>query len=69
MAIAAEHPLATRLAQGRPDITAFIEECKKGSFAEAELATMEKKGVATGFAVTHPLTWRRCAGVDLATTC
>jgi leucyl-tRNA synthetase len=56
MAIAAEHPLATRLAQGRPDITAFIEECKKGSFAEAELATMEKKGVATGFSVTHPLT-------------
>jgi leucyl-tRNA synthetase len=56
MAIAAEHPLATRLAQGRPNITAFIEECKKGSFAEAELATMEKKGVATGFSVTHPLT-------------
>jgi leucyl-tRNA synthetase len=56
MAIAAEHPLATRLAQGRPDIAAFIEECKKGSFAEAELATMEKKGVDTGFAVTHPLT-------------
>ncbi len=56
MAIAAEHPLAARLAQGRPDIAAFIDECKKGSFAEAELATMEKKGVATGFAVTHPLT-------------
>jgi leucyl-tRNA synthetase len=56
MAIAAEHPLAARLAQGRPDIAAFVDECKKGSFAEAELATMEKKGVATGFAVKHPLT-------------
>ena len=56
MAIAAEHPLAARLAQGRPDIAAFIDECKRGSVAEAELATMEKKGVATGFAVTHPLT-------------
>ncbi|HQR20017.1 MAG TPA: leucine--tRNA ligase [Burkholderiaceae bacterium] len=56
MAIAAEHPLATRLAQGRPDIAAFIDECKRGSFAEADLATMEKKGVATGFAVRHPLT-------------
>jgi leucyl-tRNA synthetase len=56
MAIAAEHPLAARLAQDRPDIDAFIEECKRGSFAEADLATMEKKGVATGFAVTHPLT-------------
>jgi leucyl-tRNA synthetase len=56
MAIAAEHPLATRLAQGRPDIAAFIDECKRGSFAEADLATMEKKGVRTGFSVTHPLT-------------
>jgi leucyl-tRNA synthetase len=55
MAIAAEHPLAVRLAQGRADIAAFIDECKKGSHAEAELATMEKKGVATGFSVTHPL--------------
>jgi leucyl-tRNA synthetase len=56
MAIAAEHPLAARLAQGRPDISAFVDECKRGSFAEADLATMEKKGVATGFSVTHPLT-------------
>jgi leucyl-tRNA synthetase len=56
MAIAAEHPLAARLAQGRPEIAAFIEECRKGSFAEADLATMEKKGVATGFSVRHPLT-------------
>jgi leucyl-tRNA synthetase len=56
MAIAAEHPLAARLAQGRPDIAAFIDECRRGSFAEADLATMEKKGVATRFAVTHPLT-------------
>jgi len=56
MAIAAEHPLATRLAQGRPEIGAFIDECKRGGFAEAELATMEKKGVPTGFSVQHPLT-------------
>jgi leucyl-tRNA synthetase len=56
MAIAAEHPLATRLTQGRPDIAAFIDECKRGAIAEADLATMEKKGIATGFSVTHPLT-------------
>jgi leucyl-tRNA synthetase len=56
VAIAAEHPLATRLAQGKADLTAFIEECKKGGVAEADLATMDKKGMATGFAVTHPLT-------------
>ena len=45
MAIAAEHPLAARLAQEQPDIAAFIDECKRGSFAEADLATMEKKGM------------------------
>jgi leucyl-tRNA synthetase len=56
MAIAAEHPLAERLAQGRPDIADFIDECRRGGVAEADLATMEKKGIATGFAVKHPLT-------------
>lgn len=55
-AIAAEHPLATRLAEGRPELQAFIEECKQGGVAEADMATMEKKGVATGFSVKHPLT-------------
>jgi leucyl-tRNA synthetase len=55
VAIAAEHPLATRLAQGKPELTAFIEECKKGGVAEADIATMEKRGMSTGFCVTHPL--------------
>jgi len=56
VAVAAEHPLAKRLAQGRADLQAFIDECAKGSVSEADMATMEKKGVPTGFAVTHPLT-------------
>jgi leucyl-tRNA synthetase len=56
MAIAAEHPLATRLARDDPKLAAFIEECKRGGVAEADLATMEKKGMATGFFVSHPLT-------------
>jgi leucyl-tRNA synthetase len=55
-AVAAEHPLATRLAQDRPELLAFIDECKRGGVAEADVATMEKKGVATGFKVSHPLT-------------
>ncbi|AJK45067.1 leucine--tRNA ligase [Burkholderia plantarii] len=55
-AVAAEHPLATRLAEGRPDLLAFIDECKQGGVAEADMATMEKKGMATGFSVRHPLT-------------
>ncbi len=56
VAVAAEHPLATRAAQDNPALAAFIAECKQGSVAEADMATMEKKGMDTGFKVTHPLT-------------
>jgi len=56
VAVAAEHPLATRAAQGNAKLAAFIEECKKGGVAEADIATMEKKGMDTGLKVTHPLT-------------
>jgi leucyl-tRNA synthetase len=56
VAVAAEHALATHLARGNPQLAAFIEECKKGGVAEAEAATMEKKGMAAGFSVMHPLT-------------
>ncbi len=55
-AIAAEHPLALRLAKDNPTIDAFIKECQKGSVSEADMATIEKKGVPTGFFITHPLT-------------
>jgi len=55
-AVAAEHPLATYAAANNPELAAFIEECKHGSVAEVDLATMEKKGKATGISVTHPLT-------------
>ncbi|HEY5762870.1 MAG TPA: leucine--tRNA ligase, partial [Rhodocyclaceae bacterium] len=55
-AVAAEHPLATRAARDNPELAAFIEECKRGSTMEADVATMEKKGMATGFSVRHPLT-------------
>ncbi|MGE8296267.1 MAG: leucine--tRNA ligase [Pseudomonas sp.] len=56
VAVAAEHPLAQRAAEGNPAIAAFIAECKAGSVAEADMATMEKKGLATGQFVIHPLT-------------
>ncbi|WP_018078206.1 leucine--tRNA ligase [Thiobacillus denitrificans] len=55
-AVAAEHPLATRAAADNPALAAFIAECKQGSVAEADMATMEKKGMDTGLMVTHPLT-------------
>ena len=56
VAVAAEHPLATRAAENNPALAAFIAECKQGSVAEADMATMEKKGMDTGLTVTHPLT-------------
>ena len=56
VAVAAEHPLATLAAQGNPALQAFIDECKSGSVAEADIATQEKKGVATSLMVRHPLT-------------
>jgi leucyl-tRNA synthetase len=55
-AVAAEHPLATHAARNNPQLAAFIEECKHGSVMEADLATMEKKGLPTGIFVAHPLT-------------
>jgi leucyl-tRNA synthetase len=55
-AVAAEHPLATYAAQKNPELASFTEECKHGSVIEADLATMEKKGMPTGISVTHPLT-------------
>ena len=56
VAVAAEHPLAQRAAENNSAVSAFIAECKGGSVAEADMATMEKKGVATGQFVIHPLT-------------
>ncbi|HYM27471.1 MAG TPA: leucine--tRNA ligase [Steroidobacteraceae bacterium] len=56
MAVAAEHPLALAAARGNPRLTAFIEECRRGSVIEADVATQEKKGLATGLHVLHPFT-------------
>ena len=56
VAVAAEHPLALRLAQDDPKLLPFIDKCKRGSVMEADLATMDKEGLPTGFFVTHPLT-------------
>jgi len=55
-AVAPEHPLAAHAARTNPALAAFIEECKQGGTTEAELATQDKKGLATGLFVTHPLT-------------
>ena len=55
VAVAAEHPLATAAAADKPELQEFISECKAGSVAEADMATMEKKGVPTSRYVVNPL--------------
>ncbi len=55
-AVAAEHPLAQYAAQNQPELLAFIEECRKGGVAEADIATADKKGMFTGLYVIHPFT-------------
>ena len=54
-AVAPEHALAAHAAQSNPALAAFIAECKLGSVIEADMATMEKKGMPTGLFVSHPL--------------
>ncbi len=55
VAVAAEHPLAKKAAESNPELQAFVESCKTTSVAEADVATMEKRGMATGFMAIHPI--------------
>jgi leucyl-tRNA synthetase len=56
MAIAAEHPIAMAAGAKNPQLQAFIDECRRGSTMEADIATQEKKGMRTGLHVQHPFT-------------
>jgi leucyl-tRNA synthetase len=56
MAVAAEHPVALAAGAGNAELAAFIEECRRGSVMEADVATQEKKGMRTGLHVLHPFT-------------
>ncbi|MBM3359972.1 MAG: leucine--tRNA ligase [Candidatus Methylopumilus sp.] len=56
LAIAAEHPLAYLIKKNNPAIEAFVNECTRGSVAEADLATAEKIGIDSGLRAIHPIT-------------
>lgn len=56
LGIAAGHPLAQKAALNSPEIAAFIQDCQKASTMEADLATIEKKGIDSGYHAKHPLT-------------
>jgi len=55
LAVAPEHPLATLAAQSKPELDAFLQECKAIDTSEAALETVEKKGMDTGFIAIHPV--------------
>ena len=56
LAVAAEHPLASFVKKNNPVIEAFVNECTRGSVAEADLATAEKIGMDSGLKAIHPIT-------------
>jgi len=55
VAVAGEHPLALGAAEKDPAIAAFVAECRQGGVTEAELETMEKKGIPLGINAVHPV--------------
>lgn len=56
LALAPQHPLVKELANKNPELQKFIEECRNIKMAEADMATMEKKGMKLACTAIHPLT-------------
>jgi leucyl-tRNA synthetase len=56
LALAPDHPLATRLAagEGREGLAAFIAECRRSGTSAAAIETADKRGFDTGLRVRHP---------------
>ncbi|RKF12826.1 leucine--tRNA ligase [Alginatibacterium sediminis] len=55
VALAAAHPLAVEASVNNPELASFIDDCRNNKVAEADMATMEKKGVDTGLKAIHPI--------------
>ncbi len=58
VSLAAEHPIAQAAAENNAALKQFLAECKLQSVAEADMATMEKKGFDTGLKALHPISGR-----------
>jgi len=56
VSLAAEHPIAKHIAEKNAALAQFIADCKVQSVAEADMATMEKRGMDTGIKALHPIT-------------
>ncbi len=55
IAVSPDHPVAKALETSRPDLAAFIDECRKMDTTEAAMEKAEKKGIDTGITVRHPI--------------
>ncbi|MDH3993867.1 MAG: leucine--tRNA ligase, partial [Gammaproteobacteria bacterium] len=56
LAVAPQHPVAQAAALENPELATFIESQGNIKVAEAEMARMDKLGMATGVTAIHPLT-------------
>jgi len=56
VAVAAEHPLAQKAAASNPELAAFLQDASRSGVAEADMETMEKRGMPLGISAIHPLT-------------
>jgi len=56
LAVAPQHPLARRAAESSAELASFVQDLTQTKVAEADLATMEKRGIDTGLRAQHPLT-------------
>lgn len=59
LALAPQHPLTRQLAESNAELNAFIESCRTTKTAEADIATMEKRGMPLGIFALHPITGER----------
>jgi leucyl-tRNA synthetase len=55
VAVAAEHPLALKAAANNAELAAFIKDASRSGVAEADMETMEKKGMPLGISAVHPI--------------
>jgi len=55
MAIAAEHPLSLEAAADNPEMSAFIDACRKTNTTEAAMEKMEKLGFPLGINAVNPV--------------
>ncbi|NHN92338.1 leucine--tRNA ligase [Acetobacter sicerae] len=54
LAIAADHPLAAKVAETNPEAAEFIAECRRMGTSVEAVETAEKRGFDTGLKVSHP---------------